>query len=877
MLLSKPQKNYKSKKMFNFLKKFLAKKKKETAFDPTQRYYSFKNLLLTNNELLDLFSKLQKELNSVYLNLLLIHSLIIKILDTTFSLIQNLNEFTDNKYSVLYDVFIELDKKIREAAGRFLVVPKDLELAMPLGEVNWELTSLVGGKAGHLGEVYSFLNLPVPKGFVITTAAYKKFIEYNQLKEIIKDKLKQITEEDLNKINKISEELITLIQLGKIPEDVIGIIEKLWKDLENKPNFSGLVAVRSSAYGEDSHFSFAGQFKTVLGVRKDNLIEAYKQVVASKYTPQAIIYRLRKKIKDEEMPIAVLVLEMVDAKAAGVIYTCDPGHPEVERMIITSNWGLGEYVVQGRVSTDYFWVSRTEDKIESNIAHKEVMLILEKDGIKEKNVPKDLQDKPSLEEDEIKILKQYALIIEKHFEEPQDIEYAIDKKGKIYILQTRPLNVTVRISKKKVVPQVKPILKGLGVSPGVISGPVFVLDNKPLTEVPEGVILVAKHSSPELAAVIPKILGLIADLGNPSGHMATVAREEGIPTVLSTLNATSVLKNGQIVTIDADSGLVYEGRVEEVLKAKENEKTRVVKHLKSQKLKGILDLILPLTLLDPRSPYFHPKNCKTIHDIIRFIHEVSIREMFDLSDKAVSSKKVRVVRLISLLPVPVFIIDLGGGLAEEAKDAKVVKPEQITSIPFRALWRGMAHPKVRWSGPVGVNIQGFMSVLMRSMTGAEGNLGEPSYAIISKEYLNFNIRLAYHYSLIDSFCSDVTANNYINFRFFGGGASADRRCLRAKCIEEMLKYLGFSVIREADLINAWFRKYPREITEEKLDMLGRLMGFTRQLDMLMENEKICAIYADIFKKGEYDLIYKKDFLEKILKEAENGSKGIVSY
>ena len=848
--------------MINLVKKIFSKRKTRKEIDVTQRYYSFKNLLLTNNELLDLFSKLQKELNRFYLNIPVVRSLIIKILDTSFFLIQNLNEFSDNKYQDLYQVFIKLDRQIRANTNRLIPESKLVELAIPLYEVDVNLISLVGGKAAHLGELRSYLNLPVPLGFVLTTTAFKRFIEHNDYKGIIEEKLEKLELNDLEAINKASLELKDLICKGDIPDDIKEAIDIQWQRLQQKSTFSGIVAVRSSAYGEDSQFSFAGQFKSILGVKKDKLLEAYKEVIASKYSPRAIVYRTQKRIRDEEMPMAVLILEMVNAKAAGVVYTKDPRQPQEDNMLITSYWGLGEYVVGGKVSTDYFLVSRTGDEIEAHIAHKEIMLGLEIDGIKEKPVPLELRDKPSLTEDEIDLLKQYGLIIEGHFNTLQDIEYAIDNEG-VYILQTRPLNISKRLTSRKFKPPAKPLLKGISVSFGVASGPVFVLDGKSLSEVPERTILVTKHTSPELAALIPRVLGIITDLGNPSGHMATVAREESIPTVINTLKATSLLKDGQIVTIDGNNGVVYDGRVEGILKMGEELRPRAVKRRESESLKKTLELILPLTLLDPRSPKFRSQNCKTIHDIIRFIHEVSIREMFNLSDKVASNKRMRVVRLISHLPVPVFIIDLGGGIDKSASEAKVVKPEQIASIPFKALWQGMAHPKVRWSGPVGVNIQGFMGVLMRSMAGAEGNLGEPSYAIISKEYMNFNIRLAYHYSLVDGFCSEIAANNYINFRFFGGGASADRRNLRAKCIEEILKYLGFSVVREGDLINAWFKKYPLEITKEKLDMLGRLMGFTRQLDMLMDNEDVCYIYADVFKKGEYDLIYKEDFLKKI--------------
>ena len=850
-------------KVLNLFAFFRKKKKKERkTFDLTQKYYSFKNLLLTNNKLLDLFGQLQKKMGKVYINIPLFRSLLYKILDTTFDLIQNLNEFTDDKYRSLYDVFLQLDKKIRDLLEVWK--PISLEhLTIPLTEINIYLTVLVGGKAAHLGEVKTALNLPMPNGFAITTTAFKKFIEFNNLKDVINQELSGLSPEDLAKVDIVSQKLESIIKKGRIPPELEVAINKAWSDLSKQSGFSGRVAVRSSAYGEDAHLSFAGQFMSVLNVDKQGLIDAYKEVLASKYCSRAINYRLQKGIKDEEMPMAVLVIEMIAAKAAGVIYTRNPNHPQEDTMLITSSWGLGEYVVQGKISTDYFQVSRTKEEIISHIAKKEKMLVLGKEGVEEKEVPLEEQEKPSLTVEEIKLLKQYALILEDYFGSPQDIEYAIDKDHKIFILQTRPLKVLARtVSETPPQTENKILLKGMGIGTGAATGPVFILNGRNLNEVPEGAILVVHHGSPELTAVMSRVAGIIVDLGNPSGHMATVARESRVPTVLGTDKATSILKNGQILTIDGDSGVVYEGRVEAILKIKQETKPIAIKNPEYKRIKEIIDLIMPLNLIDPRSASFSPKHCKTIHDIIRFIHEMSIQEMFHLGDKVVSTRRFKVVKLISPLPVPVFMIDLGGGISEGAAKKKAIKPEDVVSIPFQALWRGMSHPRIRWSGPIGVNIQGFMSVLMRSMTGNEGQLGEPSYAIVSKEYLNFNIRLAYHYSLIDTYCSDIVNNNYINFRFFGGGASSDRRSLRAKCIEEILKSLGFTIIREGDLINAWFKKYPRKRTEERLDMLGRLMGFTRQIDMLMENEQVCYAFADIFAKGEYDVIYQEGFLKR---------------
>ena len=200
------------------------------------------------------------------------------------------------------------------------------------------------------------------------------------------------------------------------------------------------------------------------------------------------------------------------------------------------------------------------------------------------------------------------------------------------------------------------------------------------------------------------------------------------------------------------------------------------------------------------------------------------------------------------------ISNLGGGLAEAARSAKTVRPEDIRSVPFIALWKGMSHPEVSWSGREFVSLSGFASVVARAITDRANEtreLGARSYVAIAENYVNFNSRLAYHYAMVDACVDEQQSSNFVNFRFKGGGAEPYRKHLRARFLQDCLRHYDFSVDVRHDLVNAWLRRYPRDATEERLDMLGRLLACSRQLDMYMADEASMRWYVNKFLAGSY--------------------------
>ncbi|MEM5834448.1 MAG: phosphoenolpyruvate synthase [Candidatus Aenigmatarchaeota archaeon] len=446
-----------------------------------------------------------------------------------------------------------------------------MEYVKWLDELSKDSVNIAGGKGANLGEMIK-LGLPVPPGFVVTTKAFERFIEINKIKEIIDDLLRECdvdnTTQLLETSQKIKEIIVSQEYPATIKNEIIEAYETLsysdiGKELEivRSGRDLALVAVRSSATAEDlPTASFAGQQASFLNVKgHKELLQCVKECFASLYEPRAIFYRAKQGFKHAS--IAVVVQKMVNSEKAGVMFTVNPATGE-DNIVIEACWGLGETLVSGRVTPDIYIVSKDGKVLDKKIGLKEIMRIrdLATDKTEEIPVPRDKKGKQILTEEELAKLAHYGVILENHYGRPQDIEFAIEK-NKIYIVQTRAITTVGKVEKVEVVGE--PILKGLGVSPGIASGNVkIVLDLKDIDKVEKGDILVTTMTSPDLVPTMSKCAAIITDSGGQTCHAAIVSREMRIPCVVGTLAATKILKDGQEVTVDAYRGLIYPGIIE---------------------------------------------------------------------------------------------------------------------------------------------------------------------------------------------------------------------------------------------------------------------------------------------------------------------------
>jgi len=443
------------------------------------------------------------------------------------------------------------------------------DLILDLKSIRKDMLSVAGGKGANLGELIAF-GIRVPPGFVITSNAYKYFIEYNNLKEKIKEVLEKESDEE-----SASEKIRSLILSALVPKDLEESIYKGYDSLSKMVGKEVLVAVRSSATAEDiAEASFAGQQDTYLNVSRSELIEAVKKVWASLYTARAISYRKAKSIDQLNISMAVVVQKMVNSRSAGVMFTLHPSTGDRNYIVIESSWGLGESVVGGKVTPDEVIIEKSSLKIvERRLSHKTSKIVYDPVARKNKTVQLtgEEADTMSINDEEAIELAKLALKIEEHYGRPMDIEWAIDSDLKfpdnVFIVQARPETYWSNKGKeeqkeKKSSGSGRILTKGIPASPGIAVGKARVLlDLKDAKNFQQGEILVTKMTDPDWVPIMKMASAIVTDEGGRTSHAAIVSRELGIPAVVGTGNATKVIQDGQEITVDATRGIIYEGKV----------------------------------------------------------------------------------------------------------------------------------------------------------------------------------------------------------------------------------------------------------------------------------------------------------------------------
>jgi pyruvate, water dikinase len=829
------------------------------------RYSLFKELLAANSELLTALSDMDEKLKGEQVfGLSYINNQINKSLKHAFQMVKSLNVMSGSKHRDLYTSLERINEQIKA-----LIAERKAEQApdaiLPYEHIFLKDADWAGGKNANLGEIKNRLNIPVPEGFAITTKGFHDFFEYNDLKEeIIKQKnLIYVNEIDL--LNSLSAEVLELVRSRPLPpgleQQILSACKSLWGDDETV-----LVAMRSSAVGEDGDISYAGQYLTLLGVTRSEICEAYKSIIASLYSARSLSYRSSKGVYDEDLAMAVACLKMVDSRASGVLYTRHPYDITNEHILINAVWGLGPYAVDGVISPDAYTVSKDAHLtlLEKTISNKPVQLTLnKKGGVEERPVDPERQNSACLDDDQIRILAGYGAALENHYKCPQDVEWALASDGTLMILQSRPLKIqspkNFSLLKAAPLKGYRMIVDGSEIAAqGVGKGPAFhVRTVEDLIDFPPGGVLIARHSSPEYVVVMRTCGAIIVEAGSVSGHMAALAREFNVPTIVCSQPVMEQIPVGMEVTVDAYTGRVYEGTVAELLAAVKKDE---VAHMKGtpvyEQLQRIARYVIPLNLVNPDAPEFTPAGCLTLHDLARYCHEYSYKEMFQISDLA-SKFHGWSLKLDAPLPMDIHLIDLGNGLKQEATAKwNAVKVDEIVSVPFLALLHGMLNKDVHGLEPRPVNFSGLLSV-MREQSMTPGHLGERfgdrSYAIIADKYLNFSSRVGYHYSVVDAYCGETINKNYITFTFKGGAADDVRKNRRVRAISLILDREGFKVNVKGDKVDARLQKYPKSYIGSRMDILGRLLIFTRQLDMLMTSEQSVEWVADNFVAGNYKL------------------------
>ncbi|NLX49067.1 MAG: phosphoenolpyruvate synthase [Methanospirillum sp.] len=442
-------------------------------------------------------------------------------------------------------------------------VPDNVPNILMLEEIRKEDLSSTGGKGASLGEMAS-IGLPVPKAFVVTAQAFRRFLIEAGLEERLFALLEGLDVEDSAALERAADAARELVHSAPMPERIAEDIRQAYRRLAPEPM---IVAVRSSATAEDlPDASFAGQQETYLNIRGDSdLIEAVHKCWASLYGGRAIYYRAKQGFDDHSVNIAVVVQQLVHSEKAGVMFTSHPvtGEPLT---IIEGSWGLGEAVVSGTVSPDnYVFDQRTEKVVDRLIARKLTEILSDgAKGTREVEVSISRQEAQVLSDEEVTRLAMFGKIAEDHYGIPQDVEWAI-VGGDLFILQSRPIT-TIGMARQTVpgtkTAEAKILVNGIGAAPGTASGRVVIIASaKEIGQVREGDILVTRMTNPDMVPAMRKVRAIVTDEGGMTCHAAIVSRELGTPAVVGSRTATQDLKTGQMVTVDGEKGVVYEGEV----------------------------------------------------------------------------------------------------------------------------------------------------------------------------------------------------------------------------------------------------------------------------------------------------------------------------
>lgn len=813
----------------------------------TARYDHFRLLIQANTRAHELMAEMEEALRGFTpYGMHYVRELCTRLSTSIYQMVRHLNELDHGAYAELNAVFQNIQDQILPHLEPEERQGNDHELVINLRKVGRDHVDLCGPKMAMLGEAGRNLGLTIPAGFVITTDAYQRIMKSQGLRSEINRLIQSADPEDREAMVQTSSRIMQLVINSPLPTDVADAILGAYAELCATEGDEVKLAVRSSALGEDmGGASFAGQYRTVLNVDQTSLLNAYKEVIASKFSMQAMAYRVGRGIRDEDVAMSVGCMAMVDARCSGVAYSRSPVNIRNDAVSIHSVWGLPKGVVDGTAATDELTVSRDPMRItERIVAEKNRKYVSHPTkGISRQDLARDLRIRPSLTDEQGLFVATEVVRIEQYFGLPQDIEWAMTEDGTLHLLQCRLLMLIEEDHNGHPPSSALPapwLSGGRTASPGVAMGPVHIIhkDADTLT-FPDGGVMLLKQALPSRASLLDRCSAIVTEQGGIAGHLANVAREFGVPALFGLKGALEKLHNGQFLTVDADGRALYDGSVDALLSEKPRQ--RIMRGSPVQAtLRRAARHIVRLNLTDPDSPDFKPEACRTLHDIMRFCHEMAVREMFEFgTNEAFIQAASR--QLICDVPKQFWILNLDDGIDPEGEDREdhCVLLKHVDSYPMHALWEGMQ--AVPWEGPPPLHTGGLMSVMFEATVNPDLNpagqsrYAQKNYFMISKNYCSLQSRFGFHFCGVEALVSDRTSENYASFQFKGGAANAERRILRARFVGEILETFDFRVRVRDDSLTARLEGLERKAMGRRLKILGYLITHTRQLDMIMTN------------------------------------------
>ncbi len=880
--------------------------------DLKARYHAFRIFLENNGIALELLATIDNQL--IRGEASEIRSLTENLLAVTGELVDGLNLLANDVHAPLYSFHGRMSERVLKLLDEFSGGPVG-DFCIPLDEHLQDSSQIAGRKAANLARMRR-LSLPVPNGFVCTTTAGRRFLGMGKLAADIRRLLRSLEQGQID-LNRAANRIKTIVMDTPLPDDLAQALESAYNHLaatesgNNEAAAPLAISVRSSGVAEDSlEHSFAGQYTSILNVvGVQALFIAYKEVIASGFSARAISYRLNAGLSPLDCELAVLCQIMAKVDCAGVLFTVDPSDHESGRMLISAVPGLGTLAVEGSSPADLYRPLRvaitenrdssenrcaiwlTDEQVDllmdgAQISNKTLREVPKEDGgVRLEAVPDDEAASPLLSAETLSRLIHFGQLLENLWGMPQDIEWAYSQHSGLALLQARPLRLAAKGRRRRSIDKAEQLLSGTCASSGQITGCVRIVHSiKDLIELDKNngeepadhpCILVLPQSVVDASNFLAHCVGAIVDIGNPTDHLSCIARELGIPMLTGTEKGSTKLKNGQWVILDADNCVVREASAsigETALKAYRerinNERkrgpvdrlTRLRASTISPEREQLRKMLIPLNLTDAYGSTFSLLECRSIHDIIRYTHEMAVLAMFNTGDMVMDYAGGLLRPLDIGVPFSFLVIDLGGGLRRHQesflrKQLALHKPlglDDILSIPLMALCEGLTTPGLSWhSAP---DAAAFSTVMSKAMLDTRGNrpAGSFNYALAARDYINLNARVEFHFAMLDAICGRDTHANYIRFRFKGGGAGLERGHRRALFLQHVLEQNGFYTTVIDDLITASLTGASKELIYRQLVMIGRLLGFSRFLDGVMSEDATPLRLAKAFLAGRFD-------------------------
>ena len=834
---------------------------------PNVVFSRFRDVLKSNNHALEIIADLGEKGSGDYIfDQHYIDQSLQELHETVADSITALNKLCINRYMDLAVPLgylrADLDQILTGQEGR------QGPLVMVFDDIQADDWGRVGGKAGHLVELSREHKLRVAPGFVITTPAFHALLDHAELRSDYNSLRCLLSgDEDQTQLEQMRDAMAKAISYAQPPPKILKAIASALEELQQRYSTPLRLAVRSSAPEEDQEFSFAGLFHSELNVAMDaqSVFEAYRLVVASLFSESAIQYHQQILPGDDDLAMAACCQPMVKSTVSGVAYTLDPANPLDEMMVVVGAWGYCAAVVEGQIATDTFQISKTAplEVVSAEIADKrEGQFFKSATNTALTPLGEDKRHIPCLTDQQLLELAEQLIHLENRYRRPLDVEWTFDDDGNLFILQARPLMVPASSNdRQKMTAQLRSyelICQGVGkvAQQGIGSGVIYhVHTTRDLDNFPDNAVLVSHRDSSRFVKVMSRAAAIITETGTPVSHMATLCRELQVPCMVGVEEAMKILKPGEEITVDADDRRLFKGRVVELLSYRATSGMMLSTSKEFRLLRRLLKKISMLNLVDPLMDNFTIKGCRTYHDILRFVHEKAVQSLVDLGRDENSLLRLNLARHLDLpVPVGIIAIDIGGGFSPTAPIDRL-DYASITSEPFRAILQGMLFPEVWHQGSMPVGIRDLMNSMMSvPVASLEGSYTGHNIAIIGANYVNLCFRLGYHFNIIDAYCSDNERDNHIYYRFLGGASDLGKRARRAMMIEKILTEYDFSIKTRGDLVIARHGNLTKPDMVRILDILGRLVGFTRQLDVKLDSDAAIDYYADAFLAGNYGVV-----------------------